>query len=107
MLLNNKVYNVLKFIALVLLPALGTLYFVLAQIWGLPDPEKVLGTISAVDTFLGAMLGISNKQYQSDPARFDGTLAIEDHEDGSSLRLTQVDPKALVEKDEIVFRIDR
>lgn len=63
MILNNKVYDVLKWIALYLLPAIGTLYFALAGIWGLPYGEQVVGTITAVDTFLGVILGISSSQY--------------------------------------------
>lgn len=59
----NKVYDVIKWIAMVCLPALGTLYFALAGIWGFPYGEQVVGTIMAVDTFLGALLGISSIQY--------------------------------------------
>lgn len=61
--LSNKTYDVLKWIALIALPALGTLYFALAGIWGLPYGEQVVGTITAVDTFLGALLGISSVNY--------------------------------------------
>lgn len=61
--LNSKVYDVLKFIAQIALPALGTLYFALASIWGFPYGEQIVGTIAAVDTFLGAILGISSKNY--------------------------------------------
>lgn len=61
--LNNKVYNVLKWVAMYLLPAAGTLYFALAGIWGLPYGEQIVGTITAVDTFLGVLLGISSAQY--------------------------------------------
>ena len=61
--LNNKVYDYLKWIALVVLPALGTLYFTIAQIWGLPYGEQVVGTITAIVTFLGVILGISTYQY--------------------------------------------
>jgi hypothetical protein len=61
--LSNKVYDVLKWIALYLLPALGTLYFALAGIWSFPYGEEVVGTITAVDTFLGVLLGISTAQY--------------------------------------------
>lgn len=63
MILNNKVYDVLKWIAQFLLPALGTLYFALSKIWGFPFGEEVVGTIAAVDTFLGAVLGISTMEY--------------------------------------------
>lgn len=61
--MSNKLYDVLKFIALVLLPALGTLYFALAGIWGFPYGEQIVGTITAVDTFLGVILGISTHKY--------------------------------------------
>ena len=62
--MSNKVYDVLKWIAMIVLPAVGALYFALASIWGLPYGEEIVGTISAVDAFLGAILGISNVQYK-------------------------------------------
>ena len=61
--MNTKVYDVMKWIAMYLLPALGTLYFALAGIWGLPYGEQIVGTITAIDTFLGVILGISTTQY--------------------------------------------
>lgn len=61
--LSNKTYDVLKWIAQYLLPAVGTLYFALAGIWGLPYGEQIVGTITAVDTFLGVILGISTMNY--------------------------------------------
>lgn len=61
---SNKVYDILKYIALIALPALGALYFLLAQIWGLPYGEQIVGTVSAVDAFLGTLLGISTNQYK-------------------------------------------
>ena len=54
--LDNKTYDVLKWIAQILLPAIGTLYFALSKIWGLPFSTEIVGTISAVDVFLGALL---------------------------------------------------
>lgn len=62
--LSNRVYDVLKWVAMYLLPAAGTLYFALAGIWGLPYGEQIVGTITAIDTFLGVLLGISNSQYK-------------------------------------------
>lgn len=62
--MKNKTYDVLKWIALYLLPALGTLYFALSGIWGLPYGEQVVGTITAADTFLGVLLGISSASYK-------------------------------------------
>ena len=61
--MSNKVYDILKWIAMYLLPALGTLYFALSAIWGLPYGEQIVGTITAIDTFLGVILGISTTQY--------------------------------------------
>ena len=61
--MNNKLYDVLKWIALIALPAVGTLYFALSSIWGLPYGEQIVGTITAIDVFLGALLGISTAQY--------------------------------------------
>lgn len=64
MTLNNKMYDILKYIAQIVLPAVATLYFALSQIWGLPYGEEIVGTITAVDCFLGALLGISTAQYK-------------------------------------------
>ena len=62
--MSNKLYDILKWIAMYLLPALGTLYFTLSGIWGLPYGEQIVGTITALDTFLGVILGISTMQYK-------------------------------------------
>ena len=63
MTLSNKAYDILKFIAQILLPAVGTLYFALARIWDFPYAEEIVGTITAIDAFLGALLGISSMNY--------------------------------------------
>lgn len=62
--LSNKAYDILKWIAQLLLPAVATLYFALAGIWGFPYGEQIVGTITAIDTFLGVILGISTAQYK-------------------------------------------
>ena len=61
--MSNRTYDILKWIAQIVLPAVGALYFALAKIWGFPYATEVVGTISAVDAFLGALLGISSSQY--------------------------------------------
>lgn len=63
--MSDKVYDALKWIAQILLPALGALYFALAGIWDFPYGEEIVGTITAVDAFLGVVLGISSKKYNS------------------------------------------
>lgn len=62
--LSNKAYDILKWIAQLLLPAVATLYFALAGIWGFPYGEQIVGTITAIDTFFGVILGISTAQYK-------------------------------------------
>jgi hypothetical protein len=64
--MTDRMYDVLKWIAQILLPAVATLYFAIAQIWGLPYGEQIVGTITAIDAFLGALLGISTYQYNKD-----------------------------------------
>ena len=61
--LSNRAYDILKVIAMIWLPAIGSLYFGLADIWHLPYAQEIVGTITVVDTFLGAVLGISTANY--------------------------------------------
>lgn len=63
--MSNKSYDRWKWIAQILLPALGALYFALAKIWGLPYATEIVGTLAALDTFLGALLGISTAKYKA------------------------------------------
>lgn len=63
--MSNKVYDILKYIAQIVLPAVGTLYFALAGIWNFPFGEEIVGTITAIDTFLGVILGISSASYKN------------------------------------------
>lgn len=64
--LSNSNYDFLKWVAQILLPAFATLYFALSQIWGLQYAEEVVGTITAIDAFLGALLGISTHFYNKE-----------------------------------------
>ena len=63
MVFKDTTYDILKWICQLLLPALGTLYFALASIWGFPYGEQIVGTITAIDTFLGVILKISSDNY--------------------------------------------
>ncbi len=64
--MNNKTYDILKYIAQIVLPAIATLYFALASIWGLPYGEQIVGTITAIDAFLGALLMLSSRAYNKE-----------------------------------------
>ena len=61
--MSNKMYNILKWVAMILLPAIGTLYSALAGIWGFPYAEQIVGTVTAVNMFLGTALTISTTKY--------------------------------------------
>ena len=63
MIINSKVYDVMKYITMVVLPALTTLWLAVGSIWGLPYVEPIGATLSAITVFLGAILGISTSLY--------------------------------------------
>ena len=64
--LNDKVYDTLKWVALIVLPAAATLYGALASAWNWPNAEQIVYTITAIDTFLGTILGVSSMQYKKE-----------------------------------------
>lgn len=106
-LLNNKTYDVLKFIALILLPASGAAYFTLSQIWGLPNGEQVVGTITVVDTFLGALLGVSSRAYNNSDAKYDGTVKVIETPNKKTFALQlNGDPEKLDEMDTVTFKVE-
>jgi DNA-directed RNA polymerase subunit E'/Rpb7 len=109
MVLTGKTYDRAKFIALILLPALGALYFSLAQIWGLPAAEQVVGTITILDTFLGAVLRISSNTYaKEDPSQLMGTFEVLNTPDGKRWNLVlEEDPEKFETAEEVRFRLRR
>lgn len=108
--LSNEMYDKLKWVAQILLPALAALYFSLAQIWHLPSAEEVVGTITVVDTFLGLLLGLSTKQYNNSDDRYDGVINVQELEDGrksASLELKNYDnPADVVAQKEVTFKVN-
>jgi Putative phage holin Dp-1 len=106
MVLSDKVHTVGKFIAQIALPAVGTLYFALAAIWNLPAPEKVLGTIIAIDTFLGVLLGISTNQYRKSDSAYDGVIKVTDGPDKKTYSLElNSSPEDLDKQNKAVFKV--
>lgn len=103
MLFTNKTYDILKWITQYFLPALGTLYFALAGIWGFPYGEEVVGTIVAIDTFLGVILGISSATYKGD-----GILQVDTSDDAKDVyRFVVNEPlENLQGKDHILLKVD-
>jgi hypothetical protein len=76
-LFSNSMYDKVMWIAQYGLPALGALYFGLAELWNLGYAAQIVGTISLVDIFLGVLLGISNRAYKKSDARYDGALVVD------------------------------
>lgn len=86
-LLSNRLYDRLKLIALILLPALGTLYFGLAGIWNLPNAQEVSSTVVVLVTFLGVVIKIGDSTYNKSEAKYDGELVFD--ESGNAKRVVQ------------------
>lgn len=105
-LLSNQQYNVLKWIALVFLPALAALYLGLAALWELPKPTEVAGTITLVDTFLGVLLNVATKRYNQSDDKFDGSMEINSN-DTSIIHQLEIStpPEDLGKQDSIVLRV--
>lgn len=107
--LNNKTYDVLKWIAQILLPAIGALYFGIATIWGLPNSEQVVGTITVIDAFLGAILGLTSISYQKSDAKYHGSIEMEEKSTGAKVFSLQLkdEPESLETMDEVTFKINK
>ena len=105
--LKNQHYDIIKWIALIFLPALGTAYFGIAQIWGLPYAEEVVGTIVIIEVFAGALLQVSSKQYEDAEigTLYTDTTDLEGIPEVSSEFTT--DPTELADGDVVKLRVKR
>lgn len=107
--LSNRTYDALVWVAQILLPALGTAYLGLGEIWAaLPDSTPVVATIVVMDALLGTLLGISKNQYQKSGAMYDGDLNVHTDQDGNKkLSFTyEDDPYLLDKKTQVTFKIN-
>lgn len=107
--LGNKLYDRTKYFVQIILPALATLYFGLSQIWGenrFPSPEEVMATFTAIATFLGIVLGISNKNYKSDTDGFLGAEGVDPDTGHPNLQLVVTKlPEDLLSKDVVRLKV--
>lgn len=105
---SRKAYDWVKYAALVVLPSLATLYFALSQIWGLPYGKEIVGSITAVDTFLGVVLHVSSNNYNNSEARFDGTMNVVETDTAKTFTLDlSKHPDVLEKQDQVVFKVER
>jgi len=75
--LPPKIYDKVKFLVLILLPAFSTFYFTFGNIWGFPEVEKVIGSVTAAELFLGAVIGLSARNYNRSDAKYDGMAVVQ------------------------------
>lgn len=105
--LTNRAYNYTKYAVQIALPALGTLYFTLASIWGLPYGEQVVGTITAIALFGGVLIGVSKHQYDNSEQKFDGAMNV-DHSADEEFRLEfKKELPDLADQDEITLKVNK
>lgn len=108
-LFSNRVYDILKWVALIVLPAVALFYISIAPLWGLPKQEEVAGTVVALDVLLGAVLGLSSRQYKNSDARFDGVIDVTETPEGlkkAALILKNYEnPADIVNQKEVTFKV--
>lgn len=105
MVFSGKVYDILKMIAQVWLPAAGTLYLGLSEIWHLPKAHEIVGSVVAIDTFLGVVLKISSTNYNNSDAKYDGKIVVEPHEDGVTLNFKGLAEALDAGKEEVNLKV--
>lgn len=104
--LSDSLYTKLEWLARVALPALATLYLALSTIWGFSYGPEVVGTIVAVDTFLGVFIGIAQRSYDDSDAKYNGSIVVTPGPNGSSLSelVLDKDPSQL---SSLVLKVDK
>lgn len=107
--LNNKVYDNLKWITLILLPAVSAAYFGLSNVLSLPAAEQVVGTIAVIITFLGAVLGLSTQSYNTSDSKFDGVMHVDTSDPQKDLFTFELyeAPEGFPEKDTLTFKVSK
>lgn len=106
--LSNSAYDALKWVALVALPALAVFYLAVAALWDLPKPQEVSGTIIALDTLLGLLLGVANKNYMNSDTRFDGVLNVDEKDNRLIHQLDiHTDPEVMATQDAITLKVNQ
>lgn len=105
--LTSKAYNHLKYAVQIVLPAAGTLYFTLAQIWALPYGEQVVGTITAIALFGGILIGVDKNRYEKSDQKFDGAINVDNElDDPYSLEFKKELPE-LAGQNEVTLKVNK
>jgi hypothetical protein len=104
---SASVYDTIKKLVQVGLPALGSLYFGLSELWGFPAADKVVGSLTLLTTFLGVMLSVSAKNYTTSGAAYDGQIVVDNDGEGKTIFQLQLDedPEAIPSMDKVSFKV--
>ena len=99
---SDKTYDILKWVAQDVLPGLGTLCFAITSLWHLPYGSQIVGTITAVDAFIGCLLRLSSIKYEGD-----GTIVVDTFEDGPLAYRIELNtlPEDMTNKDRVTFKV--
>lgn len=104
----NKVYNVVKYLVLIAIPAFSTAYFALGDTLGLPAADQVVKTLTVVAALLGSLVGLAARGFNSSDARFDGTLQVDETDTSLIHNLDiQTDPEQLKDQNEILLKVEK
>lgn len=103
--ITNKMYDAIKWIVVIVIPAIITLYATLGNIWNFPRVEQITATLAAIDVFLGAIMQISSSKYNK---TYDGTLHVDTITDEEADKyLFEIDDlDDLADKDKITLKIN-
>lgn len=105
---NDRVYDRLKYATQIVLPGFGALYFGLSEIWGFAYGPEVVGTVTVLVTFLGVVLGLSQKAYQNSDQRYGGTVRVIEDAQTKNFQLEfDEDPYELDQKGEVLFKVKK
>ena len=105
MILSDKWYNLAKWFVGIVLPAISAAIFSLSDVFDIENAEQIMGVCAVLATFIGAVAGLSSRNYNNSEERFDGDMIMTDTEDGSTFRLNlNASPEDLAAKDSITFK---
>mgnify|MGYP000846789538 CR=1 FL=1 len=104
---TGKLYDFIKKLVQVIIPGFSAMYFAFANIWGLPGAEQVVGSLAAINLFLGLLIGVSSRQYKALNLPYDGSIVVTPKQDGGTLFTLELnsDPNDLPLKKSVVFDI--
>jgi hypothetical protein len=105
---SNKVYDFVKWLALVFIPALSVFYVALGAVWEFQNTAAVLGTLAAVDTLLGSLVHLSSASYKASDAAHDGVINVIQNDNGGQIAQLELhkDPEELINKTSVSFKVN-